>query len=104
MKRGDFGRFNDEEYHPIPITYEWLKKCGLIEENVFFPGEPIITSKGSVLIQCINNSSIAFYLPINTSIEVKYLHQLQNLHLTLTGEELQIKCHDTIQMQWSALH
>lgn len=28
MKRGDFGRFNDEEYHAIPLTPEWLERCG----------------------------------------------------------------------------
>lgn len=79
------------EANPIPLTHEWLKKCALIDKNVFFPGEPTITSKGSLLIQCINDTAATFYLPINNSIEIKYLHQLQNLYHALTGEELQIK-------------
>ncbi len=80
---------------PIPITSEILEKVGM---KIRFPGR----------IDCNiwdwdNNPSwdktftLAKtkegwrYLPAPGAIPIKFIHQLQNLYFSLTGEELEIK-------------
>jgi hypothetical protein len=78
-------------YNPIPITEEWLLKLGFVinritkeENNIwrknfedgFFELEQII--------------SFYFGSPLY-AVDIKYVHQLQNLYIAITGEELEIK-------------
>lgn len=84
MKRGDFGRFNNEEYHPIALTPEWLKRCKFKDNGAYweYKGEP-----GFVLLK--DKEGLAYIgNPVRTY--VKTVHHLQNLYFALTGEELQI--------------
>ncbi len=62
---------------PIPLTEEWLLKFGLMS---------IKTELGF----WNNGDAIYFSYGFEKSIELKYLHQLQNLYFALTGEELTI--------------
>ena len=71
--------------NPIPLTEEWLLKFGfkrfpwgLVKDNLLFKDD----LKCSYLILQVGNGF---------EVKVKYVHQLQNLYFTLTGEELTIK-------------
>jgi hypothetical protein len=63
---------------PIPLTEEWLVKFGLMSTELGFwnNGDAIYFDYGK------ENEK---------SIELKYVHQLQNLYFALTGEELEMK-------------
>jgi len=72
---------------PIPITEEWLLKFGF-DKAVNKP----------IYIRWAGRFKIKYYLAINSlaiigssSLELKYVHQLQNLYYALTGTELEIK-------------
>jgi hypothetical protein len=95
MKPGDFGRVagddpEDSEYHPIPLTPEWLERCGFEKEdgihinNIFVREGLRLEDRG--VYELINTIGINVY---NTRIG--HLHQRQNLYFALTGEELKIE-------------
>ena len=77
---------DDWEYRPIPLTEEWLLKFGF----EFLKGV-----KGSEFLDCYdynrfqvkNNFGVFFWY----HVQIKYVHQLQNLYFALTGEELKLK-------------
>lgn len=74
---------------PIPLTEEILLKCGFdFSENAYF--SPIFNLVSKLRIVGHDGD---FRLLLNTqmAIKVEYLHQLQNLFLDLTGEELEVK-------------
>jgi hypothetical protein len=90
-----FPRMNLRTCKPIPITVDLMAKCGFgwnSEEQVYF-------------LQVGNTVYLEFDVDFNCSIvpetwrgqplhlwgDNKYLHQLQNLYLDLTGNELEIK-------------
>jgi len=68
-----------KDFEPIPLTEEWLVKFGLMS---------IKTELGF----WNNGDAIYFSYGFEKSIELKYVHQLQNLYFALTGEEL--KCNE----------
>ncbi|WP_027378163.1 hypothetical protein [Chryseobacterium daeguense] len=77
------GRFS-----PIPITFEWLLKLGFIEGGLSL----MRSVKNDVWLEWDRNTIAITYFSKEILIEtIKYIHQLQNLHFVLTGEELQIK-------------
>ena len=73
-----------DSFEPIPLTEEWLLKFGFEKIGVNFH---------------LNNFCIWFKLIHenywfrydNQGIEIKYVHQLQNLFYCLCGEELTLK-------------
>ncbi|MCT3817806.1 hypothetical protein HZQ56_17860 [Elizabethkingia anophelis] len=75
-----------EAYKPIELTEEWLLKLGFIKSkfssNCFkiTNGYKFDFAGGEVL-----------YLDSIRLEHIKYVHQLQNLHFALGGEELTIK-------------
>ena len=70
-------------FKPIPLTEEILLKCGYIkQEGRYFLCTDAIMQLERYIDESIYHSILA--------IEVKYLHQLQNLYFELTGKEL--KC------------
>ncbi len=71
------------EIKPIPLTEEWLVKFGFEAEN----GYPFKMLKGFIKIR----NGIWFFKYYDLDIEIKHVHQLQNLYFALTGEELEIK-------------
>lgn len=78
MKRGDFSSFDERLYNPIPLTPEWLERCGF----EFAP------SVGYYVYELPNKPQGIDSIKVGSGV---FLHQLQNLYFALTGEELQIK-------------
>lgn len=79
------------ECEPIPLTPEWLQRCGLFENGSSYKGELRFKGCGHLTIETIENGGLGYFAPFNKTIEIKYLHQLQNLYFALTGEELKIE-------------
>lgn len=72
-------------YEGVPLTPEILEACGF--SNKHHEGGMEWTKESFNLL---NIKDSGFEL-IYDSINVKYLHQLQNLYFALTGEELTLK-------------
>lgn len=76
------------ELHPIPLTKEWLVKFGFDGRKDFkwigIVGVQLRDSKYYISLKDLSN--VLFH----SIVEIKYVHQLQNLYFTLTGEELTI--------------
>lgn len=73
-----------ENVSPIQLTPEILEKCGF--ETPFIMKDSVKYLDG-VMIDLHNGKIL---LRDNHMIEIKYLHQLQNLYYALTGKELDI--------------
>lgn len=78
----------------IPLTEEILSKCGF---EIFFGTDPqednplkLYNYKSFQLVKH-EKDMVFIYSSENSLVEVKYLHQLQNLVFALTGEELTIE-------------
>jgi hypothetical protein len=72
-------------FKPIPLTEEWLLKFGFEKTTKW---NNVQHTKG---ILQIRNLYILFVNGRNQSwINLKHVHQLQNLYFALTGEELTI--------------
>jgi len=77
---------------PIPLTEEWLLRLGfkMHEGNNFY--RYWINSDFELTYRPISEAIIFCFTPRRTDhmtgLEVKYVHQLQNLYFALTGEEL----------------
>ena len=100
--------YNQYDYNiePIPLTEEWFLKFGFEIKNHSSIDETPIYSKGEIDIDyCFSYADFredySFYVeytdsPFDSdtdklypvSFGIKYVHQLQNLWFTLTGEEL----------------
>tara|TARA_R100000655_G_scaffold7322_2_gene19795 strand:+ start:401 stop:769 length:369 start_codon:yes stop_codon:yes gene_type:complete len=79
------GRYKIEYAKPIPLTKDWLLKFGF---EAGFNGEYEILP--FLYIWKPSPSTKSFSVSPST-LEIKYVHQLQNLYFALTGEELKIK-------------
>jgi hypothetical protein len=86
--RNTYGQF-EEFIQPIPLTEEWLLKCGFVpldddgrwgskEEELFEVQDMYLSENGYAHVW-----DTAF-----TDAPVKHVHQLQNLYFALTGKEL----------------
>lgn len=77
-------------YEPIPLTPEILERCGFDEINVVYADDqPYDGSFGDYkILEYKSRMKNGFYLRYSTKLQ--YLHQLQNLYHSLTGEELNI--------------
>lgn len=76
----------DVDYSPLPLTPEWLERCGFVDEVGYwkYQGEP-----GFVLLKD-NEEGLYIGNPVRTY--VKTVHHLQNLYFALTeGVELNVK-------------
>jgi hypothetical protein len=85
------GSFMSIDINPIPITFKWLSKFGFIyDDNWHWQLGINPFTKDYLLDLCwIDGDEFPFYR--NGFFKIKYIHQLQNLYFTLTGEELIIK-------------
>lgn len=78
---------DDEDFKPIPITEEWLLYFGF--EYASDPDYYNITFEILDFYFQSNAKLEGFVcIQINEILVIKYVHQLQNLYFTLTGEEL----------------
>lgn len=74
-----------EDLQPIPLTEELLVKCGMNEcDDACVVRYSYRNGKFKMNINNIENGCQI------CSIEVKYLHQLQNIYFDLTGKELEV--------------
>jgi hypothetical protein len=95
--------YNDNDWLlPIPLTPELLVKAGftkhLSSDKVlyhFFKGENPVTHDWLIDLNWIIGREYPFYK--NGYHEIKYLHQLQNLFYSLTGEELEVNLSETVK-------
>jgi hypothetical protein len=80
----------DPTNHPIPLNPEWLERCGFKRMNAGW-----INGSGSMSFydkdsQAGNGFYEMEYGTRGCSAVFIYLHQLQNLYYSLTGEELTV--------------
>lgn len=73
--------------HPIPITEEWLIKLGfkIPSKNESHPFGNYKNTSARIIIS--RNYQTNGY-QTDGNIDIKYVHQLQNIYFYLTGEEL----------------
>jgi len=81
-----------EEFEPIPLTEEWLKRFGFVKvaDNCWLVGNGFyIDLKEGRL-----DSHLVYWIDVKSQddfIIIEHVHQLQNLYFALTGEELEAK-------------
>lgn len=92
------------ECNPIPLTPEWLERCGFLQmEYKYYDGstaEAFVQKGKRYIIRSMDFKDVSPYYAMayfpyaqsQNSIpsELRYVHQLQNLYFALTGEELTI--------------
>lgn len=82
-----------EPFKPIPLTKEILLKCGFELKGIIFRINNGLANQFNVNYSPSRN--IYYYdssrYGIYTEVEIKHLHQLQNLYFALTNEELNIQ-------------
>jgi hypothetical protein len=76
----------NRHFEPIPLTEEWLLKFGF-EWKQIKDVSSYTFSKLEIYQYSSNNNKI-FFEYSDGEVELKYVHQLQNLYFALTGEEL----------------
>ncbi|HDZ04849.1 hypothetical protein LCGC14_0370870 [marine sediment metagenome] len=64
----------------IPLTKEWLEKFGFVKKTHSYTKDRISIKE--------QRKGYYFY---HTGMEIKYVHQVQNLYYALTNEELTLK-------------
>lgn len=78
------------DFKPIPLTEEWLLKLGFEYANSREYMSFNLFRTVRLLADYSDNFSIVTLRINDTTIEFKYVHQIQNLHFALKQEELQI--------------
>lgn len=79
------GRFS-YPLSPIPLTEEWLYSFGF---KWYGDWDAFVANRESNKeLSIIKSKGIFIVCDINLVPEIKHVHQLQNLYLALTGEEL----------------
>lgn len=81
-KYGEWVDLDEVEF--IPLTEELLINFGFI-----FSG--IVQQKKYLRLIYEDGGKLFYYCHPLLKIEIKYVHQLQNLYFALTGEELEVK-------------
>lgn len=81
--------FDNECFYPIPVTLEILEKCGF--ENKPNSSHSMFWRKGSLTIRHFPITGNLFAEINKENVEIKYLHQLQNIYFGLEMEELVVK-------------
>lgn len=77
----------EDECQPIPLTEEWLTKLGFNDHSIKLPH--IVFDVANTLTYNIEDRTLTF--GYYGELRIEYVHQLQNLFHSLTGEELTIK-------------
>lgn len=73
------------QIEPIPLKEEWLLKFGFVSNSY----QDRFENK-AIHVEC-NKTKGFVELWVERMPHIKYVHQLQNLYVALTGEELEIK-------------
>lgn len=78
-----------EDYQAVPLTEEWLVKFGFSWKYMDDPtGKHWLLGGARFLFEYDESPNRFYNGPLG--IEIKYVHQLQNLYFALTGKELEI--------------
>lgn len=81
-----------KNYRPIPLTEEWLLNFGFYEttKEHYVSGLYTMNKPDGFYInkETMCYCDINYEGTTNDRIKIQYVHQLQNLYLALTGEEL----------------
>ena len=91
----DCGEIPLHSIQPIPLTEEWLLKFGA--NCIGAKGWNFISvNKADTSYIYFNPNGVGLAIDNGTTenaieVEIKYVHQLQNLYFALTGEELTFK-------------
>lgn len=84
-------KYFNKYYRPIPLTPEILEKCGFVGKKQWFYKERFLLG----FISTDDNLQAEWKFGGTDGgwnlINIKHLHQLQNLYFALTGEELTFK-------------
>lgn len=86
--------FNDGDWdylsniHPIPLTEEMLLKCGFEHNYNAYYGPK--NNKEFNLKIAEHDGVYQIAITAYFILEVKFIHQLQNLYFVLTGKELEV--------------
>lgn len=73
-----------DKYLPIPITEQWLLRLGFIIHQ----SPPVKAFRKGLHFGFFDDDCFYFQLGKGMDIEIKHIHQLQNLYFALTGKEL----------------
>ena len=73
------------EIELLPLTVDWLLKFGFIKSTIYYE----LKCNKQFEIKISLSNSVYGYLN-NAYLSIQYVHELQNLYLDLTGEELTI--------------
>lgn len=87
-------------FKPIPITEEWLEKSGfVIKKGKDYKGKDytcatlFLNHEFLAVIEWLEKEKVCYldFESTKNSIDIKYVHQLQNLYFALTGTHLTLK-------------
>lgn len=89
---------NDLIVNPIPLNEEWLLKFGFEKEDrqldtlykLYFPNSKAHYFEWASSTNCVDVELDNGMTNYTLSVDVEYVHQLQNLHFALTGKELEL--------------
>lgn len=91
VQSDEYADINMAGLMPVPLTPEWLEKCGFVADRNgwHMPGSRL--SLTDQFYPCWFDRMLwPQDIPDFKHLSLKYLHQLQNLYYALTGEELMI--------------
>ncbi len=84
---GDDARF----FRGIELTEEWLEKLGFDSDVDDYLGTERVFKIGLIAIYDHGDDVYSLYRYNDSRVRISYVHQLQNLYHSLTGQELKIK-------------
>jgi hypothetical protein len=85
----------EKDIEPIPLTEEWLEKLGFVSK--YKSCHDRWSLNGFALDQAPDEDDLGASIPAKQEfsydwrLEVKYVHQLQNLYFSIKQQELEIK-------------
>ena len=91
IQSDNFAERELKDFEPIPLTEEWLLKFGIdfTSEKEWY--QLTFTIKGLLFETASSMEGFTYNLCFDNMINIKYVHQLQNIYFCLCGEELTIK-------------
>ena len=78
---------------PIPLTEQWLERLGFEKDEEYDEGGLVdyrmtLMKNSLEFVSFWNSEDLTGVNQPQTGVDVEYVHQLQNLYFSLTGEEL----------------
>ena len=84
VERDRINYVSEDFYEPIPLTEQWLIDFGFVKCSVS-------DAYDSHHLTIYKEDGSFWSDVITFGLEIKYAHQLQNLHFAITGQELEKK-------------